>query len=134
MQTLVFCIPLDFNVYLLLGSIKMHRYRAVPLSSMLSFVVHSINVEKFSYEICKFYKRCSIFLFSKDVLCDEPLFRKFMYVRFEVFAAVLLRIAACGMWYFLVAQEVPDVSKDRSAFIFRARHSSEISGNTRPMT
>jgi len=57
-----------------------------------------------------------------------------MKVGFEVFAAVLLRIAACGMWYSLVAQLVPDVSKDRSAFIFRVRHSSEISGNTRPMT
>jgi len=57
-----------------------------------------------------------------------------MNVGFLVFAAVLLRIAACGMWYFLVAQDVPDVYKDRSPFIFRARHSFEVPGNTRPMT
>jgi len=35
---------------------------------------------------------------------------------------------------FLVTQVDLDVSMDRSAFIFRVRQSSKISGNTRPMT
>jgi hypothetical protein len=46
---------------------------------------------------------------------------RFITVRFEVLATVLLKGQAPAMWYCVIGRAVLDVWKDHTAFIFRVK-------------